>query len=129
MEAQFDSVSSVDADISVLENDIGGTKDRREKLDEEIREARYDEQLRERGASIRQKDAERDKTNSELSALNRQADSRAQLSIKRSELQAKKAQIDASVKTHAARYKDLVGSDLQAEKMEEGVTVAAGCVG
>lgn len=95
-EANFESVSSVEADISVVENDIAVTEGRRDRLDEEIQNARYDEQVRERAAAIRQKEADRDKINSDLSVLNRQADSRAQLSIKRSELESKTAQMNAS---------------------------------
>lgn len=96
MDATFDSISSVDADISVLENDIAATEDRKNRLSEEIRSARYDEQMREKASAIRQKEADRDKANSELSALNRQADTRAQLSIKRNELQSKSNQVEAS---------------------------------
>lgn len=96
MEATFDSVSSVDADISVLANDIEASEQRRDRLDEEIQEAKYDQQMRERGTAIRQKEVEKDKINAELSALNRQADTRAQLSIKRTEIESKNAQVDAS---------------------------------
>ncbi|EKC98002.1 hypothetical protein A1Q2_07799 [Trichosporon asahii var. asahii CBS 8904] len=96
MEATFDSVSSVDADISVLANDLEASEQRRDRLDEEIRNAKYDDQMRERGAAIRQKELEKDKINAELSALNRQADTRAQLSIKRTEIESKTAQVDAS---------------------------------
>ena len=45
---------------------------------------------------IRQKEAEKDKVNAELSVLNRQADSRAQLAIKRNELTSKSNQVDVS---------------------------------
>lgn len=46
--------------------------------------------------SIRQKEGERDKIQGELSVLNRQADSRAQLAIKRNELRSKHGQVEAS---------------------------------
>lgn len=96
METSFDSLSSVDADISVLENDITSTETRRDSLEQEIQEARYDEQMRDRRSIVSQKEAEREKLNSELSALNRQADTRAQLAIKRTELESKNAQKLAS---------------------------------
>jgi DNA repair protein RAD50 len=80
----------------VLENDVAVSEGRRERIDEEIQQARYDDQIREHNLTIRQKDADREKVNSELSLLNRQADSRAQLSIKRSELDSKTAQMNAS---------------------------------
>lgn len=96
MEASFDSVSSVDADLSVLENDLEASEQRHKKLDDEISNAKYDEQIRKRGDVIRQKELEKDRINAELSALNRQADTRAQLSIKRTEIESKTAQVDAS---------------------------------
>lgn len=96
MERSFDSFSSVDADISVLENDVSSLETRRETLEQEVQEARYDEQLRERRSAVGEKEAMREKLNGELTALNRQADTRAQLSIKRSELESKNAQVEAS---------------------------------
>lgn len=96
METKFDSFSSVDADISVLQNDISAVETRRDNLEQEVQQAHYDEQIRDRIATIRQKEVERDKLNAELSALNLQADTRAQLSIKRSEVESKKAQVAAS---------------------------------
>ncbi|BEJ06595.1 hypothetical protein CcaverHIS641_0311170 [Cutaneotrichosporon cavernicola] len=125
MEQSFDSFSSVDADISVLENDVSSLETRRETLEQEVQEARYDEQLRERRSAVGQKEAAREKLNGELTALNRQADTRAQLSIKRSELESKKAQVEASVQNHSARFKELIDSDLTPETMEEKVTQAA----
>lgn len=125
MEATFESVSSVEADISVIENDIAVAEGRRDRLDEEIQGARYEEQVRERSAAIRQKEADRDKISSDLAVLNRQADSRAQLSIKRSDYDSKTSQMNASMQSHAVRFKELVGSDIEAETMEEAVTTAA----
>ncbi|GMK53777.1 hypothetical protein CspeluHIS016_0103630 [Cutaneotrichosporon spelunceum] len=125
MEQSFDSFSSVDADISVLENDVSSLETRREALEQEVQEAGYDEQLRERRSAVGQKEAAREKLNSELTALNRQADTRAQLSIKRSELESKNAQVEASVQNHSARFKELTDCDLQPKTMEEKVTQAA----
>ncbi|KAK4689016.1 DNA repair protein RAD50, partial [Tremellales sp. Uapishka_1] len=125
-ESNFDSVTSVDADISIVENQISDAQGQLDRLDQELSEARYDEQIRERSTTIRQKETDRDKINSELSALNRQADSRAQLSIKRNELQTKKASIEATVSSHSARFVELVGEELNANSMEEKVIMAAG---
>ncbi|KAL7420509.1 DNA repair protein rad50 [Cryptotrichosporon argae] len=125
-EANFESVSPVDADINVLEKDIEAAEGRRGSLETEIREARYDEQMRERSLAIRQKEADRDKANAELALLNRQADSRAQLAIKRAEAATKNGQVEASMQTHAQKFKELVGSDIAAENMEEAVSLAVG---
>lgn len=80
----------------MLESKIAEAKEQQARLEEDIREAKYEEQLRDKMLLIRQKEAEKDKTNAELSALNRQADSRAQLSIKRNELTSKTGQVSAS---------------------------------
>lgn len=110
MESSFDSFSSVDADISVLENDISSTETRRDSLEQEIQEVQYDEQMRERKSTVSQKETERDKLNSELTALNRQADTRAQLGIKRNELESKNAQILASYVLPVVRGANLAES-------------------
>lgn len=128
MEASFDSVSSVDADISVMENDIAVTSGRRDRLEEEIQAARYDEQIREHNASLRQKDLDKEKLDAELHALSSQASSRAELAMKRSELETKTGSMQASMQTHSARFKELVGSDIDPETMEEKVTTTAGWV-
>lgn len=95
-ESNFDSVSSYDAEIGLLERKLVEIAESQAKLENEIRESKYDERTREMVASIRQKEGERDKIQSELSVLNRQADSRAQLTIKRTELRSKQGQVEAS---------------------------------
>ena len=95
-EDAFESVTSVDADLGLVETRIAEIEEQRARLDQDIREAKYDEQIRDRAVAIRQREADRDRISSELSALNRQADSRAQLAIKKSESQAKTRQIGAS---------------------------------
>jgi len=95
-EATFESVSSVDVEIEMLEQKIVEAEDQRTRLQNDIRDAKYDEQMREKTLAIRHKEAEKDKVQAELSALNRQADSRAQLSIKKSEITAKTNQVSAS---------------------------------
>lgn len=143
-ESSFSSVSSVDAQVQLAENQIADLEEKRSKLEEDLREAKYDEQIREKSVAIRQKESDRDRANGELSALNRQADSRAQLTIKRNDLNSKNGQIAAScvsgrnplamtraddrISSHSQRFKELVGTDLEAESMEEKVTLAAGWV-
>ncbi|OCF37294.1 DNA repair protein RAD50 [Kwoniella heveanensis BCC8398] len=125
-ESTFDSVSNLDVEIGILQDKLTENEEQKSRLEAEIRDARYDEQIREKGMLVRQKEAERDKINSELSALNRQADSRAQLTIKRHEAGAKSAQVENSVATHASKFKELVGSDIDAETMEDKIALAAG---
>jgi DNA repair protein RAD50 len=95
-ESTFDTVSSLDAEIEMLEANIARTEEQQAQLEAEIRELRFDEKIREKAVEIRQKEAERDKISAELSALNRQADSRAQLAIKRNEMGSKQGQVTAS---------------------------------
>jgi len=96
-ESNFSSVSSVEAQVQMVETQITDLEDAKSRLETEIREAKYDERIRDKTVSIRQKETDRDRANGELSALNRQADSRAQLSIKRNELTSKNSQVTASL--------------------------------
>ena len=77
------------ADIGLVETRIAEIEEQRTRLDQDIREGRYDEQTREKAVAIRQREADRDRISSELSALTRQADSRAQLGIKRTDFENK----------------------------------------
>ena len=95
-EAAFDSVSSVDVEIELLEAKIREVEEQKARLEQDIRDAKYDHQLTEKSLLIRQKEADREKVSEELSALNRQADSRAKLAIKKGELTSKNNQITAS---------------------------------
>lgn len=95
-EASFDSVSSLDVEIELLQGKIAEAKEQRGKLEQDIRDAKYDEQLRDKNVTIRQKEADKDKLSEELSSLNRQADSRAKLAIKRGEVTSKEGQVAAS---------------------------------
>ena len=95
-ESQFESVSSVNVEVELLEGKLAEAEASRARLEEDIAEAKYDESLRDKTVAIRQKELDRDKVAAELSVLNRQADSRAQLSIKRNELQSKMGQVAAS---------------------------------
>jgi len=85
----------------MVETQITDLEDAKSRLEAEIREAKYDERIRDKTVSIRQKETDRDRANGELSALNRQADSRAQLSIKRNELTSKNSQVTASSALHS----------------------------
>ncbi|RXK35035.1 hypothetical protein M231_07713 [Tremella mesenterica] len=125
-EAQFESVSSVNVEVELLEGKLAEAEEVRARLENDISESRYDETIREKSLAIRQKETDRDKINAELAILNRQSDSRAQLSIKRNELQSKSSQVIASVASHSAKFKELVGTDLEAESMEEKITLSAG---
>lgn len=95
-EGQYDSVSSFDVEIELLEAKIAEVTEAQHRLETDLREAKYDEQIRDRAAAIRQNEGERDKVQAELAVLNRQADSRAQLSIKRNELKNKEGSMQAS---------------------------------
>lgn len=92
----MDSFSSCDADIKLNENELAAIESRRKALDEEIKQASYDDQIRERISSIRHKEDERDKLQAEVKALSQQGESRAKLSFKRSALETKNSQVTAS---------------------------------
>lgn len=71
-------------------------EEQKARLEQDIRDAKYDQQLTDKSLHIRQKEADREKVSEELSALNRQADSRAKLAIKKGEMASKTNQISAS---------------------------------
>lgn len=66
------------------------------RLDKEIREAKFDEQIRDKRNAIAQQDAEKEKLGNELVALNKQASTRATLEVLRGSAKEKDGVIKAS---------------------------------
>jgi hypothetical protein len=66
------------------------------KLEKEIREAKFDDQIREKRNAISLQDAEKEKLGNELVALNKQASTRATLEVLRSSKKEKDGIIQAS---------------------------------
>jgi DNA repair protein RAD50 len=104
--------------------DMEDKESRIEKIREEIKASKYEERTQDVTNKIRVLQEQGDTLNIELKNLTLQADSRAKLDINRADLTKKKRDSKAIVDANSSRFKRLVGSDLQAETMENKVDQA-----
>lgn len=91
----IDAVQVSEFDVSVAEKEQDEVNSRLEILRNELVEAKFEDRIKEHIAKIRELEDKRDSLNSDLTMLNKQADTRAKLSLKRSEIQNKREGIQA----------------------------------
>ncbi|WVO14305.1 hypothetical protein L204_101937 [Cryptococcus depauperatus] len=127
-EDEYHSFFDPSAEIDILLNKIKELTSDYDELQNQIREAKYDEQMREKGLSIRQKDLERDKISAELAILNRKADSRAKLDLQRRDLDNKKAQIENLLTSYAVKFWEYVNEDIYKIDLDEIEDKAVGAI-
>jgi restriction endonuclease S subunit len=80
----------------MLEGRIHDLTTAQSKLEKEIREAKFDDQIKEKRNAIAQQDAEKEKLGNELVALNKQASTRATLEVLRGSKREKDEVVKAS---------------------------------
>jgi hypothetical protein len=95
-ERAFESVSSLEADISLTSGQVSDVQASIIKLEKDIDTANYDQAVRDKGALINQRRVDVTRLNSELATLNLQASSRAKLALNRTALSDKEAEVAAS---------------------------------
>ncbi|WVQ84355.1 hypothetical protein IAT38_006507 [Cryptococcus sp. DSM 104549] len=123
-EATFDSITNPSVELELVQSKLTGLEADRTKLADEIAVARYDEQIQSRLSAIRVKETQRDDINSELSMLNRKADSRAKLDLQRREMEGKNVTVKKQLEAHSAKFKELIGSDIDPDTMEDKISLA-----
>lgn len=69
---------------------------KRDKLANEFRDARYEDQLNAKAKEIQKLEVEREALNAEQSRLSLQADERAKLDLKKADMKKKQASVDRS---------------------------------
>ena len=83
---QINNARNSEGEVLTLKQAIQDCEQKRQKLSDEIREANTDTKIRERNRSIKEAESQRDQLHAELGGLNRQADTRAKLAIKRADV-------------------------------------------
>ncbi|OWZ73899.1 hypothetical protein AYX14_00623 [Cryptococcus neoformans] len=118
-EATFHSISNPSVELELNQDKLTELEADLSKFQVEIADAKYDEKINQKGLLIRQKELERDNISAELAVLNRKADSRAKLDLQRNELEGKNSQISTLLKTHEAKFRELVEADIHDVKPED----------
>lgn len=117
--------------ILVSEFDVSALRDRHredlgkiDKLRQDLEEANYDEQLRKKNNEIRDLEERREELTGELNALNRHAEFRAKLDMKKREREHKLSAAKSLMSRHEASIQKLTGSEVQLDLLERNVARA-----
>jgi DNA repair protein RAD50 len=86
LKASIEAKAFSESDIEAAERKLDDQRTQLETLNAHFRTASYDQNLREKAQNIVSLEAQREALHAELSGLNRQSDTRAKLSVKRSDL-------------------------------------------
>lgn len=121
---ELDGFSVAQADIDAAKEAFEEDTKRQQRVANELKEANYEEQLRKKNTEIRDLDERREELTVELNALNRHAEFRAKLDLKRNEAEEKKSAANGLITRHAAAYKNHTGQDAKLETFESGLAAA-----
>lgn len=142
LKASIEAKSSSESEIEAQDRRLQEQRIRLETATAEFRAAKYDATHREKGQAIVSTDAQREALHAELSGLNRQADTRAKLAIKKADkAKADKANETAcaeqrmcrrrldsrarSVAAHGVKFRQIVGRDIARASVEADIASVA----
>lgn len=122
---ELDNVAVSEVDISEAREAHQEDLRKTGRLRKEIEDANYDEQIRKKNGEIRDLDDLREERTSELNTLNRHADFRAKLDMKKKDSEHKGKAADALVGRNAAAFKRLVGKDAILKSFDKDLSQAS----
>lgn len=110
-EEDIDRLGVPDTDIVIARETVEENIKKVERLRKEIESANFDVEIRKKDAEIKDLDSRRDDLTMDLNALNRHADYRAKLDMKKKDSEQKTKAIRALLDRHASSYKKHTGKD------------------
>lgn len=91
---QIENARSSEGDVKNLTVTKQDAENRLKSITQELKGSNFDEVIKSKRDEVRRLEGQRDELHSELSGLNRQADTRAKLAIRRSELEKKEQAVN-----------------------------------
>ncbi|KAK4330749.1 DNA repair protein RAD50 [Rhodotorula toruloides] len=119
---QLDATTTTVADIMYQESLLAEEKERRQKVEDQIKTANYTQQLRDKAREAKDLEERRDALHNELAGLNAQANTRARLQLRRTERKRKDEAIASLIDKSAASFRKFAKADPQRESMEAQVS-------
>lgn len=124
---EMDDMSITSLDVETAEKMLADLLAQGEAMTSAQAKVNYDGKIREKNDEIRKKDEQREDLTSELNTLNRQADFRAKLDMKRRSAEQKQAEADGLMVRHCDAFKRATGKDVRGEdaerEIQEAITV------
>jgi DNA repair protein RAD50 len=124
LQQEMDGMSITSLDIETAEKEHADLVAQGEALMSAQAKANYDGKIREKNDEIRKMDEQREDITSELNTLNRQADFRAKLDMKRRSAEQKQTEANSLMERHRDALKKATGKDVNGEEAEQEVQEA-----
>ncbi|KNE90320.1 hypothetical protein PSTG_16248, partial [Puccinia striiformis f. sp. tritici PST-78] len=118
---QIESINVSEADIKLQSHDLQAKGDNLSNSKDQFANAGHDESIKAKQEDIRKLEDEREKLHAELVGLNRESDTRAKLSLKRTDVLKRQQAIETLVQSHGTKLRKAVGMDLKPETAEKDI--------
>lgn len=128
MSRQLDATSATVADISLIKSDLDEARDRKKKIEDQVKTSNFTQQLRDKAREGKELEEQRDALHAELAGLNTQANTRAKLQLRRYEKKRKEEAMHSLIDKNAGSFRRLLKSDPRADSMEAEVSAVIECV-
>lgn len=122
---QLDGATVTQTDITAAKEAYEDDLNKVEKLRKDLDESAYDEQLRKKANEIRELDDRREELTTELNTLNRHAEFRAKLDMKKKDSEHKGASAHSLIDRNASAYEKLTGQSPVLNTFESALSSCA----
>ncbi|POY72024.1 DNA repair protein RAD50 [Rhodotorula taiwanensis] len=119
---QLDATSATVADISLIKSDLDEARDRKKKIEDQVKTSNFTQQLRDKAREGKELEEQRDALHAGLAGLNTQANTRAKLQLRRYEKKRKEEAMHSLIDKNAGSFRRLLNSDPRADSMEAEVS-------
>ncbi|CAO1623506.1 unnamed protein product [Parajaminaea phylloscopi] len=116
---ELDGVMMTESDLDTARERHEGDVQKVQKLRAEIDAAKYDEELRKKNNDIRELDDRREEFTAELNTLNRHAEMRVRVDLKKKERTDKLASAESLVQRHSVRLSALIAAEVRLDTVED----------
>ncbi|KAE9395078.1 hypothetical protein BT96DRAFT_163110 [Gymnopus androsaceus JB14] len=120
-ESDLENKQELPGQRKIILGDIEEKTRRLEKLKSDFKTANYDEKLSENADKKAVAENKRDKLNQEFMMLNREAESRANLNLKRKEMKSKKTDIEETFDAADIKFKKLTGKSAAIDSIAKDI--------
>lgn len=119
---QLEMTMTTVGDITYHESLLTEERERRAKLEDQVKTANYTQQLRDKAHEAKELEEQREALHAELAGLNSQANTRAKLQLRRNEKRRKGEAMMSLIDKNAATFRRHLKSEPKPETMEAEVS-------
>ncbi|KAJ2934603.1 hypothetical protein H1R20_g2487, partial [Candolleomyces eurysporus] len=118
---ELEGQTTLRSELQSTQEELEEKRNRVEKFKKDIASKNFDEQLQEKTEQSRKLEEDREALLKENQMLNMQAESRANLNLKRTEVKTKTQEIQSTIKTISFKFEELAGRQPKPDSIEEEI--------